>query len=59
MNIVRIQILWLLVAKPRYYAMYDGGSGTTDGYWKIAPAPDAAYTVEAEYLKMPTGFKWL
>ena len=42
-------------AKPRYYAMYDGGSGTTDGYWKIAPAPDAAYTVEAEYLKMPTG----
>ena len=35
--------------------MYDGGSGTTDGYWKIAPAPDAAYTVEAEYIKMPTG----
>ena len=42
-------------AKPRYYAMYDGGSGSTTGYWKIAPAPDVAYTVEAEYIKMPTG----
>ena len=41
--------------KPLYYAMYDGGDGSADGYFKIAPSPDAAYTVESEYIKMPTG----
>ena len=46
-------------AKPRYYAMYDGGSGTTPGYWKISPAPDAAYTVESEYIKNANRVKQL
>ena len=41
--------------KPRYWANYDGGDGSSSGYYKIAPSPDAAYTIEVEYLKMPTG----
>ena len=41
--------------KPLYWANYDGGDGSGSGYFKIAPAPDAAYTIEAEYLKMPDG----
>ena len=41
--------------KPLYYAMYDGGDGSADGYFQIAPSPDAAYAVESEYIKMPTG----
>jgi len=41
--------------KPLYYAMYDGGDGSADGYFKIAPSPDATYTIESEYIKMPTG----
>ena len=41
--------------KPKYWANYDGGDGSGSGYFKIAPAPDDSYTIEAEYLKMPTG----
>jgi len=41
--------------KPLYYAMYDGGDGSADGYFQIAPSPDVAYTIESEYIKMPTG----
>jgi len=40
---------------PRYWANYDGGTGSGSGYIQIAPSPDVAYTIEAEYLKMPTG----
>ena len=41
--------------KPLYWANYDGGDGSGSGYFKIAPAPDSTYTIEAEYLKMPDG----
>ena len=41
--------------KTKYWANYDGGDGSGSGYFKIAPAPDDSYTIEAEYLKMPTG----
>ena len=35
--------------------MYDGGDGSGSGYFKIAPPPDAAYHIQAEYIKMPEG----
>ena len=41
--------------KPLYWANYDGGDGSGSGYYKIGPSPDAAYTIEVEFLKMPTG----
>ena len=41
--------------KPLYWAKYDGGEGSGAGYYKIGPSPDAAYTIEVEFLKMPTG----
>ena len=41
--------------KPRYYAMFQSGQGTSNNtnYYKIAPSPDATYTIEVEYSIMP------
>tara|TARA_R100001244_G_scaffold40606_1_gene36552 strand:- start:253 stop:963 length:711 start_codon:yes stop_codon:yes gene_type:complete len=41
--------------KPRYYAMFQAGQGAQNNtnYYKIAPSPDATYTIEVEYSIMP------
>ena len=41
--------------KPRYYAMFQSGQGASNNtnYYKIAPSPDATYTIEVEYSIMP------
>ena len=41
--------------KPRYYAMFQSGQGVSNNtnYYKIAPSPDATYTIEVEYSIMP------